>query len=83
MAASEAPTCPTRGNRRARSFLCICAWCKRIKVDDDRWEPADECAPGEPSATLTHGLCPLCAARFERVGRSATLFGDGMSGTLP
>ena len=38
-------------------MITLCAWCKRIRTKDGRWEDAGE----EHSNTIfTHGICPDC-----------------------
>ena len=36
----------------------VCAWCKRIKVNDE-W-PTDSAAPYFEGPRDSHGICPVC-----------------------
>jgi hypothetical protein len=38
----------------------ICALCKRIRTDDDDWEPVEEFVRARSQAEFTHGMCPDC-----------------------
>ena len=44
-------------------MIVQCARCKRVKIDG-RWVRI-KCV-ALTSATVTHGICPLCAGRLER-----------------
>jgi two-component system, sensor histidine kinase len=38
----------------------ICALCKRIRTDDDDWEPVEAFVRARSQAEFTHGMCPDC-----------------------
>jgi hypothetical protein len=42
------------------SLLPICAWCRKIKDDDGRWQALELYLAERMRATATHGLCPDC-----------------------
>lgn len=57
-------------------FLSMCAWCKRIEVNDDKWTEAEEAIvhldlfgqsilPG-----ITHGICADCYESIEALQRA-------------
>jgi hypothetical protein len=39
----------------------ICAACKRIRDEDDHWQPVETFVRERSEAEFTHGLCPQCA----------------------
>ena len=43
-----------------REFLPICASCKRIRGDDDSWQPIEGYIRDHSAVEFTHGLCPDC-----------------------
>ena len=44
-------------------LLAMCAACKRIRGDDDRWEPVDAYLKRH-DVTVSHGICPDCVGRL-------------------
>ena len=48
--------------KQLRGLLPICAWCKKIRNDEGYWEQVDDYLRRHTEATLTHGICPLCAS---------------------
>jgi hypothetical protein len=42
-------------------FLTVCAWCKKIK-HDDQWIPPEEYVKKGFRTGTSHGMCPACAA---------------------
>lgn len=46
--------------RYLEEFLRVCAWCRKIHLED-RWVPLEEYAAKGLGATTTHGICPACA----------------------
>lgn len=68
----RAAPAPTRGSRVARGLqalidagqpITMCAWCKRIHLDD-RWllPPVEALDVIRAPFALTHGICPWCVA---------------------
>lgn len=50
--------------RRVRvlsGLLPICAWCKRVRDDQDHWQPLETYVHDHSEADFTHGMCPDCA----------------------
>ena len=52
--------------RILRGLLSICATCKRIRDNSGKWEQLEVYIKHHSEAEFTHGLCPDCAAAFER-----------------
>jgi len=53
---------------QVEKFLRICGWCSRVEVEG-QWMKIEEHYRHEASASVPHGLCPLCAAvLFPTVG---------------
>lgn len=47
--------------RLLSGLLPICAWCKRVRDDNDQWQPLETYIHDHSEADFTHGLCPDCA----------------------
>ena len=45
-------------------LLAMCASCKRIRGEDDQWEPVEAYLQRRGEVSITHGLCPECASRL-------------------
>lgn len=43
-----------------RGYLPICAWCKKIRSDDDAWQPLEAYVADRSGAQISHGICPQC-----------------------
>jgi hypothetical protein len=41
-------------------LLPVCAWCGRIR-EDNEWHHPEELPASRYGRTLTHGICPDCA----------------------
>ncbi len=50
--------------RALSGLLPICAWCKKLRDDDNYWLSLEDYISQETDATLTHGICPQCAAKM-------------------
>ena len=48
--------------RVLRGLLPICASCKKIRDEHDRWESLETYLDTHSEAKLSHGICPECAA---------------------
>jgi formate hydrogenlyase subunit 3/multisubunit Na+/H+ antiporter MnhD subunit len=49
--------------RYLESFLHICAWCRRIRIDD-KWISLEEYVRTEHQLESTHGICPECVRKL-------------------
>lgn len=47
---------------RLRRLLSVCAWCKKIRDDDDAWVPLEHYVAAHERRDLSHGICPTCVA---------------------
>ncbi|MCP3962173.1 MAG: hypothetical protein GY719_30390, partial [bacterium] len=45
-------------------LLPICAGCKKIRDDEDQWNPLELYIDRHSEAYFSHGLCPDCVARY-------------------
>lgn len=43
-------------------LLPMCAWCKSVRDDKGYWERIDKYVTTHTDASITHALCPACAA---------------------
>lgn len=46
--------------RLLRSMLSVCAWCRRIRDEDQGWVEMERYVAQRAEAHLTHGICPDC-----------------------
>jgi hypothetical protein len=52
-----------------RGLLCICAWCKRIRNEDQGWQAVESYVQDHSHAEFSHGICDRCIQ--ERFGEEA------------
>ena len=45
-------------------LLAMCASCKRIRDEDDRWEPIETYLERHGEISVSHGICPACTNRL-------------------
>lgn len=50
--------------KRLEGLLPICASCKKIRDETDRWMELENYIMQHSEARFTHGLCPECVAKF-------------------
>ncbi len=43
-----------------KSMIPICAWCKKIRNDDDYWQSVEEYFSTQVDVDFTHGMCEEC-----------------------
>jgi hypothetical protein len=46
--------------RTLRGLHCICAWCKRIRDEEEDWQSVERYVESRTHASFTHGICPEC-----------------------
>ena len=46
--------------RTLRGLLSICSFCKRIRIDGDKWEQIETYVSERSEARFSHGVCPEC-----------------------
>ena len=49
--------------------IVVCAWCERVRIGADRWEPTPS-EDRDPDGA-THGICPDCLAEEQRAAALA------------
>jgi PAS domain S-box-containing protein len=49
--------------RQLEEFLPICAYCKRIRDDQDYWQQVEKYIGDHTGSKFSHGICPECLAR--------------------
>jgi len=54
-----------RRARRLERFLRVCAWCRKVWVDDE-WVSFEEYALKKHSLKSSHGICEECVARLDK-----------------
>ncbi len=55
---------PEQRLQAEHEFLPLCAWCKKIRNEDDRWMTLDDYVSEITGKRFSHGMCPGCAAQF-------------------
>jgi hypothetical protein len=46
--------------RVLRGLLPVCAFCKKIRTEDQRWQPIESYITERSEASFTHTFCPEC-----------------------
>jgi hypothetical protein len=54
-----------RRSRRLERFLRVCAWCRKVWVDDE-WVSFEEYALKRHSLKSSHGICEECVTGLEK-----------------
>lgn len=44
-------------------YIPICAWCKKIRNQDNRWDAPETFITARTGALFLHGMCPECEVR--------------------
>ncbi len=48
------------------SLIPICAYCKKVRTDDDLWEQIEQYVNERTGADFTHSICPECIEKYVR-----------------
>jgi hypothetical protein len=48
-------------------LLSICASCKKIRDEKDRWKPLEDYLKGHSGAEFNHSLCPDCLEEYQQL----------------
>lgn len=46
--------------KQLHGILPICAWCKKIRGDDEYWHSVEDYISSHSEIDFTHGICPEC-----------------------
>ncbi|MDD2707606.1 MAG: response regulator [Verrucomicrobiae bacterium] len=49
--------------KQLKGLIPICAYCKKIRTDNDYWQQVDTYVAQHSDATFSHGICPDCYAK--------------------
>ncbi len=52
-----------RAAERLGRLLPICAWCKKVRGDDEYRQRVEQYAASHRDLRFTHGMCPGCIIR--------------------
>jgi hypothetical protein len=52
--------------KRLQGLLPVCAWCKKVREDENYWLSVEEYIVRHTDARFSHGICPECSARVLR-----------------
>ena len=50
--------------RQLQGLLPICAWCKKIRDDQNYWHQVESYLGLHSDVRFSHGICPECNQRF-------------------
>ncbi len=50
--------------KKINGLLTMCAWCKKVRDDQGRWNNGEAILFTQPNAKYTHGICPDCAGKL-------------------
>jgi len=50
--------------RTLQGLLPMCAWCRKVRTDDEYWETLEQYIRDHTDITFTHGICPECRKRL-------------------
>jgi DNA-binding response OmpR family regulator len=56
--------------KRLHGLLPICAWCKKVRNDQNYWQGLDTYLVEHSEAKVSHGICPDCLVKAKQVGRA-------------
>lgn len=48
--------------RILESFVQVCAWCRKVNVEEDVWVSFEQYLKSAHDVLSTHGICPTCRA---------------------
>ena len=51
--------------KQLKELIPICAWCKRVRDDEDYWHNIEEYLHVQTGTDFTHGICPECSAAMQ------------------
>jgi sigma-B regulation protein RsbU (phosphoserine phosphatase) len=49
--------------RQLKGYITMCVYCRKIRDDDDDWEPVETYIEKETRSEFTHGSCPACTEK--------------------
>src|SRR5439155_4831059 len=59
--------------RQLQGLLPICAWCKKIRDDQNYWHQVETYIGSHSDARFSHGICPDCLKTvMEKVDRASS-----------
>lgn len=50
--------------KKLQGILPICAWCKRVRDDEDYWRNVEDYIKSHSLAEVSHGICPDCLDKY-------------------
>jgi hypothetical protein len=48
------------------NYICVCAWCKKVKDNHGNWRAGDESTSTESTPRISHGMCPECEKEIRK-----------------
>ncbi len=57
--------------KQLEGLLPICSYCKKIRDDQNMWQPIEGYISKRTEATFSHGYCPSCIEKYVKPGMEA------------
>ncbi|OAI41635.1 response regulator receiver protein [Planctomycetaceae bacterium SCGC AG-212-D15] len=51
--------------KHLNGLLPMCAWCKKIRDDQNYWQEVESYVASHSDARFTHGICPACTEKMK------------------
>jgi DNA-binding response OmpR family regulator len=55
--------------KQLQGLLPMCAWCKKVRDDQNYWQEVEDYVASHSEARFTHGICPACLAKEQALIR--------------
>ncbi|MCP4605868.1 MAG: response regulator [Proteobacteria bacterium] len=55
----------TKEINQLRGILPMCAWCHKVRTDDDYWHQVDDYLNTHTNMDVSHGMCPECYKKMK------------------
>jgi len=62
--------------RRLQELLPICAWCRKVRNDQNYWQAVEDYLTEYAAVRFTHGICPDCLRAVQDSVRNEEKAGD-------
>lgn len=58
--------------RTKKKFIYVCAWCKKVRDEEQRWTGSDSNLSAHSRLQVSHGICPDCLSdQLARIPQAA------------
>jgi hypothetical protein len=66
--------------QQLQGLLPICAWCRRVRKDQNYWQSVESYVTEHSDARFSHGICPDCREKLGHTSGKETLPGRDLNG---